>query len=188
MGDRDNKLLKEMIRETAEGFGYECVGVDIDSARGAATTVRIFIDVADVAGEPGGVTHEACEKVSRTFGDYLDRAEEEGDKWFDGKYYIEVSSPGIERPLFTPDHYRRFAGKPVAIHTKSRKRIAGVIESVADANDRVTVAVSDGSTIELPFEEIRKAHLVFKFEKGEKKSTGGTGANRSKKPHGKKKK
>ena len=185
MGDRDNKVLKDMIRETAEGFGYECIGVDIDSARGAATTVRIFIDVPGELGVPGGVTHEACEKVSRTVGDYLDRAEEEGDKWFEGKYYIEVSSPGVERPLFTPGHYRRFVGSPVAIHTKSKKRIAGVIESVADANDRVTVMANDGSTIELPFAEIRKAHLVFKFEKGEKKSTG---ANRSKKPHVKKKK
>ena len=178
MGDRDNKKLKDMIRETTEGFGYECVGVDIDSARGAATTVRIFIDVMGT----DGVTHEACEKVSRAVGDYLDRCEEEGDKWFEGKYYIEVSSPGIERPLFTPDHYRRFIGSPVAIHTKSRKRIAGVIESIADTGDRVAIAANDGSTTELPFEEIRKAHLVFQFEKGEKKS------NEPKKPHGKKKK
>lgn len=164
MGDRDNKRLKDIIRDTAEGFGYECVGVDIDSARGAAATVRIFIDV------PGGVTHEACEKVSRAVGEYLDRAEEDGEKWFDGKYYIEVSSPGVERPLFTPDHYRRFIGSPAEIHTRSRKRIAGVIESVTAAGDRVIIAANDGSMIEMPFEDIRKAHLVFKFEKGEKKT------------------
>ena len=162
MAERDIRKLKDTIREAAEGFGYECVGVDIDAARGSGTTIRIFIDVT------GGVTHEACERVSRSVGEYLDGCEEGGEPWFDGKYYIEVSSPGVERPLFTPEHYRRFVGNPVAIHTKAKKRISGTIESL-DVHNNVTIAMNDGSMLKIPFEEIRRAHLVFKFEKGEKK-------------------
>lgn len=160
----DAGKLKGHFREIVESLGYEYVGTELERAR-SGVVVRIYIDL------PGGIGHAECEAVSRDVAAFLDASEEAGTPFFPGAYYIEVSSPGLERPLFTPDHYRRFAGKCVEVRTAERKRITGVIAS-CDEDGRVTLTLGDGSSQLIAFESIERAHLVFVLEKGEKKSHG----------------
>ncbi|MDR1471488.1 MAG: ribosome maturation factor RimP [Synergistaceae bacterium] len=152
--------MRKNIVDLAESLGYECVGAEIAS-RGFAPTLRIYID------SPGGVLHADCERVSRAVSDYLERREEEGTEWFSGKYCIETSSPGLERPLFTAEHYARFAGSDVALMTHDRKKITGRIVSCKDGV--VTLEAPDGGTVSLPFAGIKRGNLVFTLQKGTKK-------------------
>lgn len=153
-------LLKKNIMDLTVSLGYECVGAEIVS-RGAARTLRIYID------SPGGVLHADCEKVSRAVSDYLERCEEEGTKWFPGKYYIEASSPGLERPLFTEEHYARFVGSDAALQTDDKRKITGRIVSYKDGT--VTIEASGGEIISVPFASIKKGGLVYVEHKGTKK-------------------
>ena len=89
--------FKKIIADIVDETGYECVRVDRLSNPGSVV-LRIFID------SPEGIVHKDCEKVSRSVSQYIDRAESEGAQFFKGKYFIEVSSPGVERPLYTEEH------------------------------------------------------------------------------------
>jgi ribosome maturation factor RimP len=156
--EKSGGLRGELVRIT-ESCGVECVGIDLSDAR--AKAVRIYID------SPEGVGHPECERVSRAVSDYLDSCEGDGRPWFSGKYFVEVSSPGIERPLFTEDHYRRFAGCRVSVTTRSRQKIEG--EIVSCDSGFVTLCALDGSMARLAFHDIKKGNLVYVLKKGEKK-------------------
>jgi ribosome maturation factor RimP len=153
-------LLKKNIMNLTASLGYECVGVEI-AGSGSAKTLRIYID------SPGGVLHADCERVSRAVSDYLGRCEEEGTEWFPGKYYIEASSPGLERPLFTEEHYARFVGSDAALKTGDKRKITGRIVSYKDGI--VTIETLGGEVIPLPFAGIKKGNLVYVERKGTKK-------------------
>lgn len=168
----DTTKLRGHFRGIAESLGYEYVGAEFEGAR-SGTLVRIYIDT------PDGVGHAECESVSRQVAAFLDEAEEAGAPFFQGGYFIEVSSPGLERPLFTLDHYRRFAGRRVALKTTAKKRITGDIVSCGE--DDVVLALDDGTSLRLALGDIERANLVYKMEKGEKKS------HKSGKKNGKKK-
>ncbi len=162
--DPQNRLgnLKRILAAMIEEAGFECVVVDIGTGK-SGSVLRIYIDA------PGGVQHEDCERVSRLVVDYLDGCEEEGHAWFADRYFIEVSSPGLERPLFTIDHYRRFTGRLACVSLRNRKKITGVIDSVDDAGN-VALTPKDGHQTEtVPFDEIKRGNLLFVMEKGEKK-------------------
>lgn len=163
----DEHALKEILRKIVESCDCECVAVamvDGDAGR----IVRVFIDT------PQGVGLTECETTSRAITEYFDRCEEERKPWFEGKFFIEVSSPGLERPLFAPDHYRRFIGKHAAATLADRKKISGVIAEVGE-DDSITFAPKEGPHITVPFSDIKKGHLVYVLEKGEKKNAGKSG-------------
>jgi ribosome maturation factor RimP len=163
--DRRNrsKQLKNVLAKMIEEAGFECVGVDL-STSGSGSVLRVYIDT------PDGVRHEDCERVSRLVADYLDTCDEEGRAWFAEHYFVEVSSPGIERPLFTIGHYHRFVGRLACVSLKNRRKITGVIASVDDEKG-VELVSKDGRTAEtVPFGDIKRGNLVFVLEKGEKKS------------------
>jgi ribosome maturation factor RimP len=109
--------------------------------------LRVFID------HPDGVTLELCERVSRDLADLRER------------YSLEVSSPGSERPLTKPAHFRRFVGRrarvrarhPLPIGERSRQSITG--ELVGASEQEVTLA-ADGGVIAIPYSEIRRSNLV----------------------------
>lgn len=153
--------LKETVRSMIESSGLECVGIDI-SRRRDGSTLRIFID------SPSGIKHEDCERVSRAVSDYLDAEDAEGREAFAGAYFVEVSSPGVERPLFRPEHYARFVGRKARLALTDKRRITGAIVS---ADDEAVRIASDGAnepeTIE--YSRIKRANLVFEIEKGEKR-------------------
>ena len=144
--------LKKDISRIAEESGYECVGVDCVSG-GGRSVLRVFIDSLE------GIGHEDCERVSRSVSQYVDREESEGTKFFSGKYFIEVSSPGVERPLFTKEHYIRFAGARVNLRVKGRGKMSGVILSCE--NGVVSLRADDGEEISLDFEDITRGNIAF---------------------------
>jgi ribosome maturation factor RimP len=114
-------------------------------------TLRVFID------HPDGVTLALCERVTHQLSDMRDR------------YSLEVSSPGIERPLTKPDHFQRFVGRRARVRTRD-PRETGLAqgpsrarsftgELVGASEDEVTLA-ADGGVIAIPYAEIRRSNLV----------------------------
>ena len=108
--------------------------------------------------EGSGVNHALCASISRDMGTLLEAEDFMGDE-----FVLEVSSPGIERPLIDPVDFERFKGHKAMIKTRQTidraKRFTGVI-SDADQN-RVCVELTNGTKTEIPFESITKANLVF---------------------------
>ncbi|MBW3593806.1 MAG: ribosome maturation factor RimP [Actinobacteria bacterium] len=111
---------------------------------GGPELMRIFIDRA------GGVDHALCERVTNVLRPYLN------------EYSLEVSSPGIERPLRKREHFERAAGRRVALRTShdvaGRKRFRG--EVVTTGEREVTVAVADGGQFDVPYDAIVRGNLI----------------------------
>src|SRR5215216_1005075 len=110
--------------------------------------------------EPGhGVSLEDCTRISREIESVLDERSDLSER-----YVLEVSSPGVERPLIKRHDYERFAGREVAVKTSEAvgeigKRIEGVLRGIDEA-DKVIVEV-DGQPLEIARSNIKRAHLVF---------------------------
>lgn len=93
----------------------------------------------------GGVDHALCARVTQELGDYL------------RDYTVEVSSPGIERPLRKPEHFRNVVGRRVALRTESRKRLRG---EVVDAGDSAVTVQTDNEPVQVPYGEILRGNLI----------------------------
>lgn len=119
--------IKELLEPTLNHMGYELYSIDQSGQSGR--TLRISID----HNEP--ITIEDCERVSRVAGPLLDRA-----NLIDGRYDLEVSSPGAERPLRSRNDYDRFNGKRVNIRYRSGQSEA-VVEGQLIAVDAAGIAV-----------------------------------------------
>ena len=143
--------MKKIFADIVDEIGYECVGIEFIS-NPKSVVLRIFID------SPEGIVHKDCEQVSRSVSNYIDRAESEGTKLFKGKYFIEVSSPGIERPLFTVEHYTRFTGSKVSLRVRGQGKLRGVIKSCDKSV--ITLCSEDGDEIDLNFEDITKGNII----------------------------
>jgi ribosome maturation factor RimP len=119
---------------------------------GEGWVLRIFIDCET------GVTLEHCSSVSRELGRYLDV-----EDVIDHAYYLEVSSPGLERPLRSTEDFRRYRGKKakVKVHNAidGEKVFEGVIEDVVDG--QIHLKLEDGRFIPFSFEKINKARLAI---------------------------
>lgn len=136
--------------------GFECVDCSLKYNEDAST-LSVVID------SPTGAELKDCEKISRKISELLDERD-----ILTGHYYLEVSSPGVERPLKTIEHYRRFIGSKAVIKLAKNKKISGVIESV-DSDGQVRIRTADGQEQLVVFTSIRSGHLVFEPNKGEKK-------------------
>ena len=105
--------------------------------------VRLFID------HPRGVTLDLCERVTKVLPELRER------------YALEVSSPGPQRPLSKPDHFRRYVGRRVRVRTREpidgSKSFSG--ELVEAADDAVSVAADDG-IVRIPYADIHKSNLL----------------------------
>lgn len=142
---------RERLQETIEARLAEAEpGVEVVALeQPAAEALRLYID------RPGGVDLDLCERVTRRLGDLLER------------YSLEVSSPGADRPLTKPEHFRRFLGRRVRVRTREaiggRRSFTGTLTG-ADAE-----AVSldaDGDPVRIPFAGIRRSNLVPDFSFG----------------------
>jgi ribosome maturation factor RimP len=142
--------IQQLIQPVIEAMGYELFGIEY-AAHGVNGLLRIYIE------RPDGITLDDCAKVSEQISAILDVEEP-----IAGKYTLEVSSPGIERPLFTLAHFQRYVGHHVHIRTfapiDNQRNFSGVIESVNENNIVLTV---EGKVLSLPFESITKANLRF---------------------------
>ena len=119
--------------------------VEVVDVQLSASSLRVLID------HPGGVDHELCTTVTNVLRPYLDR------------FTLEVSSPGIPRPLIRPAHFRRFVGHEISVRThepvEGRKSFVGVLRDADD--DRIVIEPDDDEdTLEIPFGLVRKSHLV----------------------------
>ncbi len=148
----DSPQLRALVGPLVEDLGYELVLVELVGS--SPRTLRLYIDA------PGGVLLDDCETVSRNVSALLDV-----DDPISGAYNLEVSSPGLDRPLVFPEHFRRHVGERVKIrlhsHHLGRKRFTGTMTRVED--DLVVVEV-DGEAFELVFDDIESARLAPDFE------------------------
>jgi ribosome maturation factor RimP len=161
MGSADP--LAAEIEQHIESLGFELVEMERSGASGRPI-FRLRIDRPDsLDGE--GVTLEECAAVNRSLQQLLD-----GRAGIPERYVLEISSPGVERPLVRPRDFERFAGREVAvlgrtaIHGSSR-RVEGVLiglEGEGDA-ERVRIRLASGEPIDISRTGIRKIHLVFRW-------------------------
>ncbi|RFA30581.1 ribosome maturation factor RimP [Alkalilimnicola ehrlichii] len=140
--------LTELLEPVVSGMGYELVGIEYQ-ANPKNALVRIYLD------SPNGVTLDDCEKVSRQVSGVLDVEDP-----ISGQYTLEVSSPGLDRPIFKASDYDRFAGEKVKIRVhgslEGRRRFAGVLRGL---NGDCVVVEENGVEISLPLSQIDKANL-----------------------------
>ena len=141
--------LAALLTPLVEGLGYELWELEYSPGRGNGC-LRLYIDTE------AGITLDDCERVSRAVSELLDASDP-----IPGQYTLEVSSPGLERPLRTAEHFARFVGETVSVETvqaiEGRRRFKGAL--TAAGADTVEVEV-DGKRWTLPISGIRKAHLA----------------------------
>ena len=146
--------LQALIEPLVESMGYELVLLEFNPHKGSAL-VRLFIDA------PAGVTLGDCERVSREVEGVLDVEDP-----IPQNYRLEVSSPGLDRPLVKPAHYERFAGQVakvqlVAPKAGGRRKFQGVLKGLKDG--QVVLDTAEG-TVMLKMDEIERARLVPDYE------------------------
>ncbi len=148
-----NEFIIEKVAEFAESLlpamGLELVEVQF-RREGHGWVLRIFID------SDGGITVDHCADVSREVSDFLDV-----EDLIDHPYHLEVSSPGLERPLRSREDFQRFAGRKarVKLHeaVDGQKVFVGTLQASGD--DTIELLLDDASTVRFTFESISKARL-----------------------------
>lgn len=143
------KKLEDLIKLPIEEDNYELVDIQY-SKRGKDWTLQIFID------KEGGVNLDDCEKMSEKLAAILDKT-----NLIQNSYILEVSSPGIERPLKKLKDFVRFIGKKVSVRLKTPimncRDFQGKISSVQE--DSIEIEISQDNRITIPFSEIIFAQL-----------------------------
>ncbi|MGH7469996.1 MAG: ribosome maturation factor RimP [Longimicrobiales bacterium] len=160
----DRAKLEQLVESHVESLGYELVEFEQAGSK-TRPLLRLRIDRPD--SQPGqGVTIDDCSRVSRAIEHYLEAEGEVGER-----YVLEVSSPGIERPLHRRRDFERFAGREVAVKTQTPvgmhgKRIEGVLRGVRDARngEEVEIELANAERVSIPRHDIVRAHLVFRWE------------------------
>ena len=147
--DRLEKKLSDLFEPVIESMAYELVGVELTGS-GNGTILRIYIDAEN------GITVDDCQAVSYQVSGILDVEDP-----LQGHYTLEVSSPGLDRPLVKPEHFEQFTGELVKIRSTEavlgRKNFKGILESFD--GEYLYVAV-DNEVYEIPFDIVEKANLV----------------------------
>ena len=147
------KRLTNMLQPLVEDLGYEFVGLEY-TGQSKNAVLRIYIDHAE------GIDLDDCGRVSGEVAALLDVEDP-----ISGQYNLEISSPGLDRPLFTPEQYARFAGEQVKITVyapiEGRRKFKGRVLSVVE--DTLNIE-QDGAEIALDFSNIAKARLVPDYD------------------------
>lgn len=142
-----------MLRPAVEAVGKELLGVEFVSA-GKHSVLRVYID------HENGINVDDCAEVSHSVGAILDVEDP-----ISTEYSLEVSSPGLDRPLFSLAHYQAIVGETVNIKLNmplnGRRKFKGVLEAIE--NDTLVVVV-DGESYDIIFSNIDKGNLVPRFD------------------------
>ena len=145
--------LLDALEPRAAAEGIEIVTIEIVGAK-KAPTIRVYIDTDH------GVGFDELSNAQAWMGDLMDEIDP-----FPGAYTLEVSSPGIDRPLRTPEHFERFAGEKCVIKTvkpiDGRSSYSGELLGMEDGNVIVDV---DGTQFSIPHEAVKKANVKGTFE------------------------
>ena len=153
MSNRQDKLT-QLLAPAIEGLGYELVGIE-HLPSGKHSVVRIYID------SPEGITVDDCSRVSHQVSGVL-----EVEEPIKGQFHLEVSSPGIDRPLFELEHFERFVGNKVKLKlhqaVEGKRKITGVIDRVEGED----IYIQDGDSemnFQLHIDDIDKANIIAKL-------------------------
>lgn len=142
---------QSLIAPILVGTQYELVGV-VCSGGTRHATVRIYID------KPGGITIEEVAQLSRQISVLFDVHEP-----IQGNYTLEVSSPGLDRPLFTPQHFQQQVGQTIWVKTQmmreNRQNFKGVLLDASET--QIQLRLEDGVEVTFAYDEIDKAKRVF---------------------------
>ncbi|KPK12325.1 MAG: hypothetical protein AMJ68_02210 [Acidithiobacillales bacterium SG8_45] len=148
----DTSTLSSLIEPSVTALGYDLVAVEL-TGDGSNTVLRVYIDL------PGGITIDDCEAVSRQVSAVLDVEDP-----IRGEYTLEVSSPGLDRPLVKREDFEQYAGENVKIRMAEqvlgRRNFTGRLQGVE--GNLVLVEV-DNEIYELELGHIERARLVPKF-------------------------
>lgn len=146
---------KDIVRRVWAELGPELAGLGFDlievefGRHGSSGLLRLFID------RPGGVTLDDCAAASRVAGALLDRSDP-----IESEYMLEVSSPGIDRPLRRMKDFERFTGEAVKVRTSTsvegRKKFSGRLAGISDGMIEIE---SDGATYRIHLENVKQANL-----------------------------
>lgn len=141
--------LTRLLEPGAAALGFELIAVEFGGS-GGNRVLRVYID------GPDGVTVDDCERVSRQVSAILDVEDP-----VPGRYTLEVSSPGLDRPLVKPRHFEQVVGEEIKVRIREplegRRRFRGRLQAVRDGVLEMEV---DGQTCRLPISDVEKARLV----------------------------
>ena len=148
-----DQVLRQLLEPVVEALDCELWGIELQMG-GKAKLLRIFIDR-----DEDGIGIDDCERVSRQASAILDV-----EDVIAGEYVLEVSSPGMDRPLYELDHYARYLGEQISLRLRfpyeGRRNFKGQLRSIE--GDEIVVVVADNEFL-FPVEGIEKANLVPQF-------------------------
>ena len=146
----DIQKLERILTSVVEAMSYEWVGMEFHSSRPNAL-LRVYID------SEAGITLDDCQRVSHQLSGVLDV-----EDLITGRYTLEVSSPGLDRPLFEARHFERFAGAQARLWLREplegRRKLFGCLLGVRD--DKVVIMDNEGREWQVPFEQVERARLA----------------------------
>lgn len=149
--------LESLLRPVVEGLGYELWGLEFLS-QGRHSLLRLYID------QPEGIGVGDCEKVSHQVSGVLDVEDP-----IQSAYTLEVSSPGMDRPLFTPEHFAQHAGERVRLKLRvpfeGRRKFEGLLQGIEGED---VVLLVDQEEYLLPWDGIERANIVPVFDEGKR--------------------
>lgn len=150
---KTEKIVWELAEPIAQEQG--CYLYDVEFCKeGDVWFLRVFVDQ-----EEGGISLDTCEAVSRALSTVLDEADP-----ISQNYYLEVSSPGVERKLKTPAHFARYLGETVDIGlyraVKGSKQLTGILRGYDGKNIELE---TDEGILEIPQSDTTVVHLHFEF-------------------------
>jgi len=145
--------VRQLAEPLAEDSGFEVVDVE-QVFLGRHRVIRVLLD------KPGGITVGDCARFSRRLSDCLDM-----NQTVTGSYQLEVSSPGLDRPLRSLRDFERAVGQLAKVHlarptADGQRVLRGTIAAAADGAVEMSV---DGKNIRAPFEDVERAHLIFEL-------------------------
>ena len=134
--EKEQTLQRQIGREVESTLpGVEVLAVELTGT----DRFTVFVDSAE------GVDHALCARVTDVLREYL------------RDYAIDVSSPGVERPLRKPEHFRNALGRTVTLRTPERKRLKG---EIVNAGESTVVVRTGGDTVEIPYDQIVRGNLL----------------------------
>jgi ribosome maturation factor RimP len=137
------EIVSALQDEIESRLGTAEPDVEVLLAEVSGSTLRLFID------HPEGVTLALCERVSGQLNEYRDR------------YSLEVSSPGVDRPLTKPQHYSRFLGRHARVRLRdARDGHRSVTGELVGASDQEVTIVAEDGVLTIPYDEIARSNLI----------------------------
>ena len=151
MDEKSLEKVEKLLIQVLEAMKLELVDIEYVQD-GAYWFLRVYLEKID-----GEITLDECAKVSNSIS-------EDVDKMIEDKFFLEVSSPGLERPLKKENDFVRFAGEKIKVILKHKlensRNWTGKLEKIQES---VVYLNTKEKTLEIPFKEIKKANIVFEF-------------------------